>query len=472
MYQIFCYNQLTHHHEISNNFLLQWHDHGTIQLVNQNNPTTNLKLHDAQIDSLSHDGRGIAHINNKIVFLENALPNEEVRFIYTKQHRKFSEGQAIEILKSSPNRVAPSCNHYEICGGCTLQHLSHQQQLLFKTKVLQEQLKHLAGIEIKNLLSPIIGPTLGYRNKARLSVKQLQKNQQTLVGFHEKNGRYVTATKECVILHPTVGKKMALLRELIGKLSIAHKIPQIEVACGDKIIVLVLRHLEKFSAKDLALITEFSNLHQIQFYSQSGGIETITPMTFHETDAQLSYQLPDHQLEIKFSPTAFTQINNYVNPKMVNLALELLAIKPNDQVLDLFCGIGNFTLPIAKRCLKATGVENNNNAIIQAKKNSVYNQIENIEFYSADLTQKFSTATWCRQQYDKILLDPPRTGAQEVCLELKKFGAKRIVYVSCNPATFARDAKLIVEHGYELQNITLVDMYPHTSHMETVATFS
>jgi len=440
----------------------------------QNETIPQKKINTVNIDSLSHDGRGIAHINNKTLFLENALPEEEVEFVFTKQYSKLSIGKVTTCLKPSSARVTPVCQHYEICGGCSLQHLAHQQQIAFKTKVLQEQLKHIGGLTItsENVLPAIIGPSVGYRSKARLAAKYVQKKQKVLVGFHEKNGAYVVATSECPILKPEVGKKISLLSQLIGSLSIYQHIPQIEIACGDEITALVLRHLQNFSSKDIDLLQEFGAKHQMQFYSQAGGIETVKLITTHtaSNDNLPSYQLINHGIEIIFTPTDFTQINHHINNQLVNHALELLAINPQEKVLDLFCGIGNFTLPIAKKCQHATGVEGNKNAVARAIQNAQHNNIKNAEFYCSDLTQE-SSDTWQQHQYDKILLDPPRTGAQEICTTIKKFGAQKIVYVSCNPATLARDAKEIVAQGYELQNITLVDMYPHTSHMETVASF-
>ncbi|MBU0744871.1 MAG: 23S rRNA (uracil(1939)-C(5))-methyltransferase RlmD [Gammaproteobacteria bacterium] len=427
-------------------------------------------LNHAVIDSMSHEGRGIAHINNKTTFIENALTSEEVNFIYNKQHSKFNTGIAVEILKASSDRVPPICKHFNICGGCTLQHLDHQKQIRFKTSVIQEQLKHIGGIETKNILSPILGPESGYRGKARLSVKYVHKKQKVLVGFHEKNGSYVAEIDGCPILHPSVGERINLLKYMISKLSIYQYIPQIEVACGSEVNALVLRNLQNFSDDDIKIINDFSKEHQLQIYSQSGGMETITPIT--SDPKPLNYKLPKYDLTINFEPGDFTQINHAINLQLVDLVVSLLEIKPEDKVLDLFCGIGNFTLPIATKCSSIVGIEGNKNAVLRAKQNAIFNNINNAEFYTADLTKELSGTPWSEQQYEKVLLDPPRTGAQELCAHIKKFGAKKIVYVSCNPATFARDAKIITEQGYKLENITMADMYPHTSHMETIAIFA
>ncbi len=422
----------------------------------------------ATIEALSHDGRGITHVDGKITFLENALPGEEVNFIYTNRRSKFDAGTAIEILNSSPDRVVPHCKHYNICGGCVLQHLSHEKQITLKTQALQEQLKHIAGIEKVNLLPPIVGPILGYRSKARLSVKYVKKRNEVLVGFHEKNHSYVTSTEECPILHASVGKKIKLLSKLISSLSIYPYIPQIEIACGNEVTALVIRNLQNFSENDLKLIKAFASEHNFQIYSQSGGIDSIQPINTSQETKELYYTLLSQNIKITFVATDFTQINQAINTQLVTHVLNLLEIKTEDTVLDLFCGIGNFTLPIATKCQKVVGIEGNKTAIIRANQNAECNNIKNIEFHVADLAKELPNAIWNQKQYNKILLDPPRTGAEELCKQIKKFKAQQIIYVSCNPATFARDIKIIIGDGYELESLTLADMYPHTSHVEVI----
>lgn len=427
----------------------------------------------ATINNLSHDGRGIAHINDKITFIENALPQEEVNFVYHKQYAKFNTAKAVEILKPSPDRVIPKCKHYNICGGCVLQHLDPNTQVAFKSAVIKEQLKHIGGIAIPEFLAPITSSAFGYRNKARLSVKYVRQKQKVLVGFHEKsekNGSYVAEIDSCPILHPSVGEKIDQLSKLIVNLSIFQYIPQIEIGVGDKISALVLRNLQPFTDKDINIITGFAKEHDFQIYSQSGGIDSVKPITPHNLN-DLSYKLPNQNLEIIFTPTDFTQINPKVNTQLVDRVLELLDLKPNDQILDLFCGIGNFTLPIARKCGRVFGIEGSKSAIMRAKYNAVHNNITNADFYVADLTQKMFELAWASKKYTKILLDPPRTGAQEICSRIKDFGAQKIVYVSCSGATFARDAKILGENGYTLKNITIADMYPHTSHVESVGLF-
>lgn len=422
------------------------------------------------INNLSHDGRGIAHINDKITFIENALPQEEVKFVYLKQHSKFNTAKALEILKPSPDRAIPKCEHYSICGGCVLQHLDPNKQIEFKTDVIKEQLKHIGGITTTEFLAPITSSAFGYRNKARLSVKYVHQKQKVLIGFHEKNGSYIAEIDSCPILHPSVGEKINQLSKLIASLSIFQCIPQIEIGVGDKISALVLRNLQPFTAKDISSITSFAREHDFQIYSQSGGIDSVKPITPHNLD-DLSYKLSNQNIEIIFAPTDFTQINPKVNAQLVERVLDLLDIKSDDKILDLFCGIGNFTLPLARKCQRVFGIEGSKTSIMRAKHNAAHNNIANADFYVADLTQKLFDPAWASKKYNKILLDPPRTGAQELCLRIKDFGAQKIVYVSCSGATFARDAKILGENGYVLKNITIADMYPHTSHVESVGVF-
>jgi 23S rRNA (uracil1939-C5)-methyltransferase len=428
-------------------------------------------LNNINVESLSHDGRGVAHVDGKAVFLENALPGEEVNCVYTRRRGKFDEAKAVDIIKSSPDRVAPKCPHFNVCGGCKLQHIKHEKQIFYKTKSFQEQMKHFGNQDAVNILSPIIGPVWGYRSRARLSVKYVRKKQKVLVGFHEKSGRYVAEIEGCSILHPAVGEKILELSELISQLSIYNQIPQIEVACGDDIVALLFRHLQALSDKDIELLQKFGDEHGFQIYLQSGGMHTIKPLISNPEPAPLSYKHAQQDIEMLFGLTDFTQINREINQKMVAYVLELLEIQSDEKILDLFCGIGNFTLPIATKCAEVVGVEGGENAIIRAKENAEHNNIKNAEFHCADLTKDLSGLSWAQQKYDKILLDPPRTGAQEICSQIKKFSAKKIVYVSCNHATFARDAKELVSNGYKLQSARMVDMFPHTSHLEIIADF-
>ncbi len=421
------------------------------------------------IDKLSHEGRGIAHDGSKVIFIENALSGEEVEFFYAKKSSKFSSGIAVRVIKASLDRIEPVCQHYSICGGCSLQHLKHDKQLELKTNTLIEQLEYIGEISQVVVLAPIIGPTSGYRSKARLSVKYLEKKDELLIGFHEKNGSYVAKIDRCPILMPVIGEKIAELKKLIRSLSICKYIPQLEVACGDGVAAIVIRHLQPFSSADILQLNQFSQDHRIEVYGQSGGVDSVRLLS--GSGQALCYLLLDGKLKISFFPTDFTQINHYINVQLVGLVVGLLNVELKDNILDLFCGIGNFTLPIATCAKRVVGVEGSNSAVLKARKNAADNQLDNVEFFTADLTGDFAGQSWSKFKYDKILLDPPRTGAEEICRKIKEFGAKKVVYVSCNPSTFARDAKILGENGYRLLTVSVADMYPHTSHIEVVGEF-
>jgi len=422
------------------------------------------------IESLSHDGRGIAHIEGKTVFIDNALPQENVNFQYTYQKNKFDEGKAVEILAPSPLRETPKCPYYELCGGCCLQHLSSQGQLEHKQNVLLEQLKHFGQIESPEILPPLTGPIWGYRHKARLGVRYVIKKESLLVGFREKNGRYITDIENCPILHPGVGNKIKALRTLIQSLEHKQDIPQIEVAIGDHNIALVIRHLTDLTDQELNALSDFAKQENFDLYLQPGGLKTIHKIYPKNSSELLSYTLPKHGVELFFHPTNFTQVNPAINQKMIDRVIDFFDIQPDDEILDLFCGLGNFTLPLAKYAKQVIGVEGEHSLVERAQQNAKHNQLENVEFHVANLAEPLPAYAWVKRQYDKILLDPPRSGAIALIPYLAKFNAKTIIYISCNPATLARDVGLLVhEHGYQLQKTGIMDMFPHTGHVESIA---
>jgi len=421
------------------------------------------------IESLSHDGRGIAHINGKTVFIENALPNEKIKFAYIKRHNNFDEGKTTEIIEPAAMRTTPLCPHFGICGGCNLQHLKHAAQLELKQKTLLEQLEHFGKTVPQNIIPPLTGPIWHYRNKARLAVKYVQKKNKVLVGFHEKNGRFIADIFTCPVLGSTLSDRINDLSSLISQLSIPTAIPQIEVAITAEETALVLRHLKEFNADDLAHLKAFAVKHHYKIYLQPQGTESIHCLTAE--NLELNYKLTQQNLTLSFHPCDFTQTNHAINQKLVTLALELLAPNIQDKILDLFCGIGNFSLPLAQKCQKVIGVEGNNNAILRAKNNTIYNNIHNLEFYVADLTT-LPQQNWIIQKFTKILLDPPRTGALEIIKNFPQFNAHKVLYVSCNPATLARDAQELIAQGFTLTHAGIIDMFPHTKHVEALALFS
>lgn len=425
----------------------------------------------AKITGLSHDGRGIAHINGKTTFIENALPDEEVAFVYLRRHNKYDEGKTVEVKQASPSRVTPLCEHFTICGGCALQHMDSETQIQLKQKMLLEQLQHFGGVIPESILPPLTGNLWGYRRKARLGVKYVAKKQRVLVGFREKNGRYLADLERCVVLHPSVGNLITALKELVQSLTIYQQIPQIEVGVTDDTTALIFRHMQPVVESDLNLLVEFSKTHNIDLYLQPGAPSSAHLVWPENKPPRLFYQLPEYNLELGFFPTDFTQINASINQQMLARALQLLEPKAEDRILDLFCGIGNFTLPLARYCKEVIGVEGAAESIDRAKENAAHNNVTNAHFYHADLNTDFTQALWAQGNFTGILLDPPRTGALNIVQHIAKFNAKRIVYVSCNPATLARDAKELVEQGYRLKQAGIMDMFPHTHHVEAIALF-
>lgn len=422
----------------------------------------------ATVKTLSHEGRGVASIDGKTVFIEGALPEEVVSFKYSKRHRKFDEGQLVEVLEGSENRIEPLCPHFAQCGGCSLQHMSATAQILFKQQVLLEQLEHFGNVKPNRLLAPIMGPSYQYRTRARLGVKYVEKKGKMLVGFREKDPRYLADLEHCSILHPKIGNLLEPLKKVISQLSVFQSVPQIEVAIGDKEGVLVFRHLKSFTEADKKILEQFGRENELAIYLQPEGISSIHPLLSLE-EGTLSYHLPDFELNFKFRPTDFTQINTEINKKMVKLAIELLELNSNDCVLDLFCGLGNFTLPIATLVSKVIGVEGSEEMVKQARLNASLNNITNTIFYAHDL-QSMNEPLWAKDAYNKVLLDPPRAGALECLPTFAKMDIKRIVYVSCNPATLARDiGECVKKYGYTLEAVGVLDMFPQTSHVESMA---
>jgi len=431
----------------------------------------------AHILALSHEGRGVATVNGKKKFLRKGLPGETVIAADTHKHNTYDEGEVLEVLTPSPDRVTPLCVHTQLCGGCALQHLDPLAQIRFKQDMLMEQLTHIADLQPAHILPPLLGPVWGYRHKARLGVKYVGAKQKVLVGFRESNGRYLADIQSCVVLHPSVGQKLAALGEMIQSLEAHQTIPQIEVAVGDDATALIFRHLQPLAPEDVLKLQSFAENtidaegRALHIYLQSGGIDSIKRLWPAEGDEVLHYALPQHNITLQFHPANFTQINTAINQQMVDRAIELLAPQPHERLLDLFCGLGNFTLPLARYCREIIGVEGEKKLVERAVSNAQLNNIANANFYAADLAGDFSAADFMQGGFDKILLDPPRTGALEAVKILPQLKPRLILYVSCNPATLARDAKELVERGYALTHAGVMDMFPHTGHVESMALF-
>lgn len=426
----------------------------------------------AQIHALSHDGRGIATIQNKTTFLAGSLPQESITYRIHQKRPTFMEGEAVEILTPSPERVTPPCPHFGVCGGCSLQHMSLSLQTSMKEKTLLEQLTHFGKVTPAHVLAPLQSAGTGYRRKARLGVKFVIKKDKLLVGFREKSSRYLADLTRCVVLHPEVGERLTTLAELVRSLASYQQIPQIEVAMGDTTVALVFRHMETLAETDLDLLRAFGQQYGFHIYLQPNPPAPVSKLYPPDGTERLTYTLPEFGLEFLFHPLDFTQINLEINRLMVKQAIDLLDLSPDDAVLDLFSGIGNFTLPLAQRAKSVVGVEGAIEMTVRASDNARHNNITNTEFFAANLMEPPAGAPWMQRRYDKVLLDPPRAGAKEILPAIAKFKPKRIVYVSCNPATLARDAgELVHQYGYSLQTVGIMNMFPHTSHIEAMAVF-
>jgi len=427
----------------------------------------------ATVAGLNDDGWGVARVDGKVTFIEGALPGEDVTFLLEKRRKNYDRGWAFEVHSISPDRVTPACRYFGLCGGCSLQHLDSAAQIREKEQVLRDKLRQFGKLAPASWLTPVTGPAWGYRRSARLGVRYVEKKGGILVGFREQRSSYITPLRGCEVLDPRAAVLLPDLYDLLPTLSCFTRIPQIEVVCGDDTVALVFRHLERFTAEDLARMVEFARSHEIHVYSQLRGPESIAPIWVPH-DVPLTYRLPEYELTFQFKPTNFVQINAEINRRMVHLAVELLDPGAEDHVLDLFCGLGNFTLPLARYAGRVTGVDADASLVAVGRANARLNAITNAEFRQADLYDADQAAIfWNGFRCDRLLLDPPRSGALDV-IKTMPGPAKpgRIVYVSCNPATLARDAEYLVNVlGYSLASIGVMDMFPQTNHVESIAVF-
>ncbi|WP_263769240.1 23S rRNA (uracil(1939)-C(5))-methyltransferase RlmD [Propionivibrio soli] len=424
------------------------------------------------IESLDHEARGITRLEGKTVFVEGALPGERVEYVAFRKKPTFDVAHTTRVLKPSPSRVEPRCPHFGVCGGCSMQHLEPAAQVAAKQRVLESNLWHLGRIEPEQIYAPIYGPAWGYRHRARLSARLVPKKGGMLVGFHERKSSYVADMRRCENLPPRVSALLVPLRELIGALSIADAMPQIEVAVGDHVTALVLRILAPLNSADEGLVRAFADTHGVVFYLQPKGPASV--YRFYPVEGpQLSYRLPDYDIEHFFSPTEFTQVNHAVNRVLVRRAIELLAPQAGERIADMFCGLGNFTLPIARSGAYVVGIEGSAELVRRAGENAAANRLaDRVEYGVANLFEATPESLSALGHFDKMLIDPPREGAVELVKAIGPDGPRRIVYVSCNPATLARDAAILVtQRGYRLRGTGVVNMFPNTSHVESIALF-
>jgi 23S rRNA (uracil1939-C5)-methyltransferase len=430
---------------------------------------------------LSHDGRGVARRPQgdanpgKTVFVAGALPGETVMAQQTGRHRSFDEAKTVEVLVASPDRVEPRCPHFGTCGGCALQHLAESRQIHAKQRVLLESLERIGHVAPERVLPPLTDAAWGYRRKGRFSVRRVEKKDKTLVGFREQDPRFVADLRECHTVIPQIGQRIAALSALVDGMDGRRDIPQIEFIAGDAReefdgVALVFRHLQPLSEGDLAKLEAFAREHRFAIFLQPGGIDSVHPLW--PADPQLAFRLPRWDIAFAFRPLDFIQVNAGLNEKMIALALELLDVQPGERVLDLFCGLGNFTLPLARGAGHVVGVEGDAGLIRRARENAQRNELGNVEFHAADLATDLSAQLWMKSGFDKLLLDPPRSGADVVLKQLPLKGLQRIVYVSCHPGSLARDAGYLVnERGWKLRAAGVMDMFPHTAHVESIAMF-
>jgi len=427
------------------------------------------------IESVDHEARGIARHGGKVIFVDGALPGEVLTAAPYRKKERFDNAQISAIVESSPSRVVPRCAHFGVCGGCSMQHAQVRTQVAIKQRVLEDNLRHIGKVAPEQMLRPVEGPAWEYRYRARLSVRHVFKKGGVLVGFHERRSSYVADMRECHVLPRRIAALLMPLRELVAGLSIRDRMPQVEVSLGSRVDVLVFRILEPLSVTDEAALKQFAELHRVQAWLQPKGPATAYP--FWPLDAPvLSYELPAFGVTMPFNPTDFTQVNHQINEVLVGRALRLLDPKPHERIGDFFCGLGNFTLPIARSAREVVGVEGSEPLLVRARANAALNGLAGrTSFHAANLFEATPETIARLGAFDKVLIDPPRDGALDL---IKSLGAQgdaapsRMVYVSCSPSTLARDAGLLVgELGYALKAAGVVNMFPHTSHVESIALF-
>ncbi len=437
-----------------------------------------------EIKSLDMDARGVGHIENedgspgKVVFVEGALPGERVSFVTFKKKKNWEMARMTALHRESSMRVTPKCKHFDNCGGCSMQHLEPSAQVAIKQRVLEDNLWHIGKVRPQSIMRPMYGPTWGYRYRARLSVRHVKKKDAVLVGFHEKKSAFVADMDSCEILPPHISAMLLPLRALIASLSIFDQMPQIELAVGEDVTAMVLRIMAPLTADDETKLKAFADEYGVQWWLQVKGPETAVP--FYPLDKQLHYLLPEFGVKMPFKPVDFTQVNHHINRVLVSKALRLLEVQPTDRVADLFCGLGNFTLPLATQGSEVVGIEGSTTLTERALENALANGLaEKTSFSTRNLFEVTTDDLIALGKFDRMLIDPPRDGAMALCQALVGLAQarpdmlpKRIVYVSCSPSTLARDAGILaLEAGYVLSKAGVVNMFPHTSHVESMAVF-
>jgi len=427
----------------------------------------------AVIGGVTHDGRGIADIDGKKVFVAGALEGETVTYQRRKFRRNFDEAELLEVHEASPDRIEAKCEAFGRCGGCALQHITPEHQREIKAQTLRDNLDRIGRVTPETWLEPMTGPVWNYRRRARLAVKDVHGKGRTLVGFRERHAPFITDMQRCEVLATPIDGMLADLSELIGSMSIKARLPQIEVAVAENDIALVFRVLDPPTDADTELFKRFGEVHGLRVYLQTGGLDTVALLYPDTVDESLYYTLPEFDIRVDFEPIDFVQVNSDINQRMVHFATEKLVAGPDHRVLDLFCGIGNFSLPLARQAGTVLGIEGEASLTERASMNAGINGLDNVTFRVADLSKIDGSEGWVKEGWDRLLLDPARSGAAEVVTRMHLLGPERIVYVSCHPGTLARDAGTLVhEQGYQLESAGIIDMFPHTAHVESIAVFT
>ncbi|MGB5491590.1 MAG: 23S rRNA (uracil(1939)-C(5))-methyltransferase RlmD [Woeseiaceae bacterium] len=427
----------------------------------------------AKIDAVTHDGKGIASVDGKKAFVAGAMAGETVQFIRRKSRRNYDECELLEVIDASPDRIEARCEAFGRCGGCSLQHVTAEQQRAIKDQTLRDNLERIGKVEPGSWLPAMTGPEWNYRRRARLAVKHVPAKGRTLVGFRERHAPYVTDMHRCEVLAKPVDDMIDSLSDLVGRLSIRARLPQIEVAVADNDIALVFRVLDTPTDADTAEFIAFGEAKGVRIYLQPAGLDSVALLYPESQLEPLHYSLAAFDISIAFEPVDFVQVNKDINERMVSFAIEQLQVGPDDRVLDLYCGIGNFSLPLARQAGTVLGVEGEASLVVRAGENAKRNKLANVEFRVADLSKIDGSEPWVRSGWDRVLLDPARSGAADVVSRMHLFGPQRIVYVSCHPGTLARDAGTLVhEQGYRLEAAGIIDMFPHTAHVESVGIFT
>lgn len=420
------------------------------------------------VDTLNHDGEGVVHAG-KTAFVPGALPGERVVFLRRKRFRSHDEAELREVLEPSALRVTPECAHFALCGGCALQHLSGAQQVQIKQQQLRDTLLRLGRVEPEQWLAPITADIWRYRRRARLGARYVHRRERSLVGFRERQGSFIAAIDTCEVLAEPANRLIAPLSALLTSLSIRERLPQIELAVAENLTALVLRVLDPPTDADRAALQAFEGEHGVRLYLQSKGLDSVVPLT--PPAPPLEYTLPAFDVRLQFLPTDFVQVNAAINRQLVSRVVDLLQLDATARVLDLYCGLGNFSLPLARRAAQVVAVEGEAGLVERARANARLNGLGNAEFHVANLmAPEALQAPWWRGPYSHVLLDPPRAGAREVLERVALLRPSRLAYVSCHPATLARDLGLLVhEHGFRLLSCGVADMFPHTAHIESLA---